>query len=171
MPLYDRNIRSPVSTYCVWFFLALGCSIMLKRLIPTPNFLSRSSIDFASKKNIKHPYSTMTDKIPITRLFYITVPSEEIAKKMASELVKNKLAACVNILPSVTSIYEWQGKIEQDEELSLIVKSTVENADKIKEFVKNNHPYDEPCLLSLPVDEKASSENFVDWIKKTAKPT
>merc|ERR1712186_307644 len=115
----------------------------------------------------------MNDKsqasLSIARLYYTTVPNEETAKKMASNLVKSKLAACVNILPGITSIYEWQGKIEEDKELSLIVKSTTENADKIKQFVRENHPYDEPCLISLPIDENASSENFIEWIKQTAK--
>jgi len=69
----------------------------------------------------------------------------------------------------VSSVYEWEGKIEKATEYNLIVKSTVEKAGALKDFVKKEHPFDEPCIVSIPVDEENSSESFIEWIKNTAK--
>lgn len=100
---------------------------------------------------------------------YITCPNIETARKIASGIIENKLAACVNIFPEIESVYSWEGKIENEKETVLFVKSTVDKSDELKKYVKDNHPYDEPAFLALEVDERASSEDFISWIKNQVK--
>ena len=65
---------------------------------------------------------------------------------------KARLAACGNILPGVTSVYEWQGKIETETEVSLILKTKSDKTEALTEFVVENHPYDTPCVVFVPVE-------------------
>ena len=65
---------------------------------------------------------------------------------------KARLAACGNILPGVTSVYEWQGKIETETEVSLILKTKADKTEELTKFVVENHPYDTPCVVFVPVE-------------------
>lgn len=73
------------------------------------------------------------------------------SKQPNRQLVENRLAACVNVVKGVESIYEWKGKIEQDNELLLIVKSHSSKTKQLTEFVEKNHPYDCPEVLTVEV--------------------
>ncbi|XP_054272460.1 protein CutA homolog isoform X2 [Macrosteles quadrilineatus] len=84
---------------------------------------------------------------------YITAPSQEVAKKIARGLVENQLAACVNIIPGITSIYKWEGKIEEDSELLLMAKTKTERIEELTSFVKANHPYSVPEVISTPIEK------------------
>lgn len=83
---------------------------------------------------------------------YITSPTQEVAKKIARGLIENNLAACVNIIPSITSIYKWEGKIEEDSELLLMVKTRTQRVEEVTAFVKANHPYSVPEVISSPIE-------------------
>ena len=90
------------------------------------------------------------DNQPI--IVFITAPSKEIGRKIAETLIEGKLAACVNILCPVNSIYSWESKIHDEEEVMLIVKSRsglFEN--QLVPAVKAIHPYDVPEIIALPV--------------------
>ena len=76
-------------------------------------------------------------------IFFVTVPNIEEGKKIAKILVENKLAACVNIIQNIVSIYRWKGNIEEDNELLLIIKTTEEHTTNIIEKVKDIHSYTE----------------------------
>lgn len=78
--------------------------------------------------------------------------------------VSNKLAACVNIIPGVTSVYEWEGKIENDQELILMIKTRTERMGEVAAFVDANHPYDVAEVISAPIG--AGSQKYLDWIGK-----
>jgi len=107
----------------------------------------------------------------ITTLFsvvYVTVPSVEVGKKIAREVVQGKLAACVNIVPQITSIYEWEGKLEEESEAMLIIKTKTEHLDGLKESVLRSHPYDVPEFISLPIEH--GSEPYLKWIEKQVGP-
>ncbi|MCI5047832.1 MAG: divalent-cation tolerance protein CutA [Aquisalinus sp.] len=97
-------------------------------------------------------------------LLYITVPNLETGAALAEKLVTARACACVNLLPGMRSVYEWQGKIEQAEEAVMIVKTTAAAADATQELIAAEHPYDCPCILALPVDAGASYPAFLDWI-------
>lgn len=84
------------------------------------------------------------------------------ANKLATELVSQQLAACVNVVPSVTSIYRWRGKIENDNESILIIKSHEKIFPELETRIKELHKYDVPEIISLPI--QAGSEAYLQWL-------
>ena len=93
----------------------------------------------------------------------ITVPSEEIAEKIANALLEKSLAACVNIVAPIRSLYTWEEKICEDEETLLIVKSRAELFEnQLVPAVQAAHPYQVPEIIALPI--LMGSKNYLDWI-------
>lgn len=92
---------------------------------------------------------------------YITTSSLDEAKFIGRTLVKERLAACVNMFP-ITSIYHWDG-MQEAEEVVLLAKTTTENVKRIEQRVKELHSYDVPCIVSLVID---GSEDYLTWIKR-----
>ena len=94
----------------------------------------------------------------------VTAPSEDMGKQIAGALLKKKLAACVNIIAPINSLYVWRGETCDDEEVLLIVKSRAELfEDKIIPAVKAIHPYDVPEIIALPV--LLGDQDYLDWIE------
>lgn len=93
----------------------------------------------------------------------ITTPDEQIARNLGSELVKKRLAACAQIEGPITSIYRWQGKIEQEKEWRLILKTDFRYYAQIEAFIISHHPYDVPQIICLPFLK--SFESYSDWIR------
>eukprot|EP00288_Rhodomonas_lens_P004757 CAMPEP_0177727636 /NCGR_PEP_ID=MMETSP0484_2-20121128/20432_1 /TAXON_ID=354590 /ORGANISM="Rhodomonas lens, Strain RHODO" /LENGTH=114 /DNA_ID=CAMNT_0019240313 /DNA_START=153 /DNA_END=497 /DNA_ORIENTATION=- len=96
---------------------------------------------------------------------YITVPNAEEADKLAGKLVESKLAACVNVIPGIQSVYTWQGKVEKDNELLLMVKTRSALSDKLAAFVKLHHPYDVPEVICA--DITAGLPEYLSWVKES----
>ncbi|KAH7728061.1 CutA1 divalent ion tolerance protein [Aphelenchoides avenae] len=92
----------------------------------------------------------------------VTAPSMEVGQQIAREIVGKKLAACVNIVPQVKSIYSWKGNIEEDSEVLMIIKTKTERVDDLKRTVLQNHPYDVPEFISLPI--QTGSEAYLKWL-------
>lgn len=97
------------------------------------------------------------------RLFYVTCPDQEVARKISHTLLQEGLVACTNILPGMESIYWWEGKIETSQEVVLILKATTVQSARIIARVESLHPYNTPCILSLPIEN--GSEAYVRWLK------
>ena len=95
---------------------------------------------------------------------YVTAPDAETARTIADSLVRERRAACVNILPESRSIYEWEGVIEEAAETPFLVKTTRASAAGTADRIKALHPYDTPCVAALPVLRDGSSAAFLDWI-------
>jgi len=96
-------------------------------------------------------------------IVFITAPSKEIGKKIASALVEGKLAACVNMLGPIDSIYTWEGKICDEEEVLLIVKTRSSLFEsQLIPAVKAVHPYEIPEIIALPVVMGLPS--YLDWV-------
>ena len=93
---------------------------------------------------------------------YVTVDLFQEAEKIGKKLVESRLAACVNIIRNVHSIYEWEGKLEQSAECILIAKSRLELFDKLKAEILVLHSADCPCIVQLPVEQGHSP--FLEWI-------
>lgn len=94
----------------------------------------------------------------------ITTPHEDEALKIARSLVEARLAACVNIIKDIRSIYSWQGKIEDDSEVLLIVKTRKELFESLSEKVKELHSYSVPEIIALPII--SGSEDYLKWINE-----
>ena len=102
-------------------------------------------------------------------LYYVTAPDLETARELGMKLVESKLAACVNLFPNMLSIYRWKGNVERDDEIVLIIKSRKTLAGKIIEWIESNHPYECPCVLSIPIQD--GSMPYLNWLREeTAMP-
>jgi len=93
---------------------------------------------------------------------YVTVPKKDIAIAIAHCVVEENFAACANIVPGVTSVYSWQGKVEEAEEVILILKTTVPLFHKLETRIRGLHPHETPCIVGLPVTVGAA--DFLNWV-------
>ena len=93
---------------------------------------------------------------------YTTIGSIEDARKIAYTLVEEQLVACVNIIPNIESVYTWKGKIENDEELILIAKTTDDNVKKTIQRIKSLHSYDVPDIIVIPI--VGGLKDYLDYI-------
>lgn len=98
------------------------------------------------------------------KLVLCTTPDEKSAQDIATALVKSKLAACVNIIKGIQSVYEWQGKVEVDAECQLLIKTNTQNVLQAFEKVSEIHPYDVPEWLELNTE---ASSAYGQWLQTT----
>ncbi|MDR2966678.1 MAG: divalent-cation tolerance protein CutA [Methanobacteriaceae archaeon] len=96
-------------------------------------------------------------------IIYITTSNEEEAIKIGTHIVKERLAACSNIIKDMKSIYWWEDNLENDDEAILILKTIEEKVDEIIAKVKEIHSYDNPCIIALPVIK--ASNSYLNWLK------
>lgn len=99
---------------------------------------------------------------PDIALFLTTAPDEDVAADLAQGLLSLKLAACVNLLPSVRSMYLWKGTLEDELEVQLVIKSRAALEPKIAAWLNEHHPYEEPELVMLPVI--GGSAGYLAWV-------
>ena len=97
----------------------------------------------------------------------ITASSDEEAEKIARTLVADRLAACVNIIPGIRSIFFWDGKTQDERETLLVAKSTASHMERITARVKELHSYSVPEVIALPVT--AGSPGYLAWLNETVK--
>ena len=95
-------------------------------------------------------------------LVYSTFADHAEAKRVALQLVEERLAACVNIFPAITAIYRWQGEVEQGQEVAALIKTKDELFVAIENKIKELHSYETCCVIKLPLT--AGSEKFLSWI-------
>jgi periplasmic divalent cation tolerance protein len=100
----------------------------------------------------------MTNK----RLVLTAASSPEESKKIARALVESRLAACVNIIPKIESVYRWEGKVEEAHEYLLLIKTTQEAFPRLREMIQQLHSYDVPECIALSVEE--GSQAYLNWI-------
>jgi periplasmic divalent cation tolerance protein len=100
----------------------------------------------------------MTDK----RLVLTTCASQEEADRIAQTIVERQLAACVNIVPQIRSVYRWQGKIESAAELLLIIKTTSNALDRLREALHEMHSYELPECIEIAIED--GSAEYLQWI-------
>lgn len=92
----------------------------------------------------------------------VTVPSAAKGAELVRSLVDERLAACGNVLPGVRSVYRWEGKVVEDEEALLVLKTTAARFPALRDRVLALHPYEVPEVLALPVE--AGSERYLAWV-------
>jgi periplasmic divalent cation tolerance protein len=100
----------------------------------------------------------MTDK----RIVLTTAGSEEEARKIARHLVDNRLAACVNIIPQIESIYRWQGKVDSSREWLLLAKTTQERFPAVRDAIRKLHSYELPECVVLNLED--GSSDYLQWL-------
>ena len=100
----------------------------------------------------------MTD----VRMVYCTCPNSDVAGALARQLVECQLAACVNILPEIRSIYRWQGEVQDDAESLLLIKTKRAVVGELQQWLLEHHPYDEPEIIAVPVTE--GSPGYLEWV-------
>ena len=103
----------------------------------------------------------MTDKL----LVLTTAPSEAGAKKIAHALVEERLAACVNIVPKIHSVYRWQGKVESADEFLLLIKTTRDREEQVRSAIQDLHTYELPECIVIAID--GGSEEYLQWLSKS----
>ena len=97
-----------------------------------------------------------------------TLPSEGDAESFASRLVDERLAACVNILPLMRSVYRWKGAIERADERQLVIKTTRAQLTALEARLRTLHPYDVPEFLVLSID--SGSATYLSWLSESTRP-
>lgn len=95
-------------------------------------------------------------------IVFITTSNKKEAKKLATALIKNRLAACVNIIGGLRSLFKWQGKLDEAQEVLLIVKSKKEKFNKIAKLVKSLHSYEVPEIIAIPI--ASGFKPYLKWI-------
>ncbi len=97
-------------------------------------------------------------------MVYVTASNESEALKLAEEIVKERLAACANVYPRIKSVYWWEGKLQTDEEVSIIFKTSPDKLEKLVKKIKEIHSYECPCVLAWPVEK--GHNDFLEWVLK-----
>jgi periplasmic divalent cation tolerance protein len=110
----------------------------------------------------------MTDAETNVRAVLTTAPNAEVGGLIARALVEERFAACVNVIPGVRSIYRWEGEVQDDPEVVLIIKTRADRCEALAARIKDLHPYDLPEVLVLPA--VGGSAPYLAWIETETKP-
>ena len=97
------------------------------------------------------------------RVVLVTAPDEEVARTLARELLEGRLAACVNLVRGVQSIYRWEGELQEDAEVLMVIKTSRERQTAVTAMVRALHPYDVPEVLVLPA--VGGSDDYLRWVR------
>lgn len=109
-------------------------------------------------------HTTMSDTVLVA---YCTCPDAETAATVSRTLVERRVAACVNVLPSVRSWYHWQGRVECDDETLLVIKTTAGCMPQLLAAIEEIHPYDVPELVAARVEDGLPA--YLDWVRENVR--
>ncbi|MCC6148352.1 MAG: divalent-cation tolerance protein CutA [Anaerolineaceae bacterium] len=101
-------------------------------------------------------------------VIWITAPSQEVCTQIAKHLLEERLIACANILPTIRSMYRWEGEIQNEQEALMVCKARVRSFKKLCSFVKKHHPYELPEIIALPV--KDGLPEYLRWVLEETTP-
>ncbi len=99
---------------------------------------------------------------------YVTCANEEEARRIGRQVVEERLAACANLLGKIESFYHWEGKLQQDAEFALLLKTTGASMEQLMGRVKELHSYQVPCLVAWPI--AAGHQPYLDWLAGQCTP-
>ncbi|XP_053908002.1 protein CutA isoform X2 [Cuculus canorus] len=158
--------------------MKVACGVLVLALVTVPllqglgrRFLAMASRDppAATTGATDPPGDTGDTYVPgSVAAAFVTCPNVTVATELARSLVQQRLAACVNILPHVTSIYEWQGKLEEDSEVLMMIKTRSSKIPALAEFVRSAHPYEVPEVVAVPVTQ--GSVPYLRWALGSVPP-
>ena len=93
-----------------------------------------------------------------------TTPNSDEANRLARSIVESKLAACVQVLPQMTSVYFWEGEVQTEPEHVLLIKTLEEKFDALAQFIRENHSYDVPEIVAIEAEKV--SESYLGWMRE-----
>jgi periplasmic divalent cation tolerance protein len=96
-----------------------------------------------------------------------TVPDRESGERIAEDLVSRQLAACVNLVPGLTSVYRWKGKLDKQTECLLLIKTEASRFEAVEKRIKALHPYEVPEIVAVPIT--AGSSEYLKWLTESTK--
>ncbi|GMP80456.1 hypothetical protein CsSME_00035550 [Camellia sinensis var. sinensis] len=130
--------------------------------------LSRSKFSSQTPANSNHGIKMEANNKTVPSIVvYVTVPNKEAGKKLAESIVKAKLAACVNRVPGIESVYEWKGEVQTDSEELLIIKTRESLLEALTAHVKANHEYEVPEVIAMPI--VGGSIPYLEWLKNSTR--
>ena len=94
-------------------------------------------------------------------------PSAEEARQIGTQLLQLQVAACVNLIPQVESVFRWKGEIQSESEVLALIKTTRDNYQEIEARIQELHPYDIPAVISVPVEKGASA--YLNWVSEVTR--
>lgn len=94
----------------------------------------------------------------------VTAPDADVAERLGRTLVEERMAACVNVVNGVTSLYRWEGAVQKDAEVLMLIKTTVDGFESLRRRVLELHPYDAPEVIDLVVRD--GDPGYLDWVRK-----
>lgn len=100
-------------------------------------------------------------------LAYATAPDAETAEQLARVLLQEKIIACANLIPGMKSLYHWQGRLEETQEIVLILKTQASLWERLSRRLTELHPYETPCLIELPAGRV--SDGYARWIAESVR--
>ncbi|KAK0575708.1 hypothetical protein LWI29_005509 [Acer saccharum] len=161
-----------VGAFCM---LSIGLTNLCPNLTSSIKTTTAHSLSFSPLLKSKFSKQATSNTIKMegssntvpTIVVYVTVPNKEAGKKLAESIVKAKLAACVNRVPGIESVYEWKGEIQTDSEELLIIKTRQSLLEALTEHVKANHEYEVPEVIALPIT--GGSQQYLEWIKNSTR--
>ncbi|GJN30510.1 hypothetical protein PR202_gb18822 [Eleusine coracana subsp. coracana] len=157
--LYGR--RAPLAGALV--FLSIGAAVACR----TGCAFSHCRLPFLGARGLSSARMDSASTTVPSIVVYVTVPNREAGKKLSQSIISEKLAACVNIVPGIESVYWWEGKVQTDAEELLIIKTRESLLNALTEHVKANHEYDVPEVISLPIT--GGNTKYLEWIKNSTR--
>jgi periplasmic divalent cation tolerance protein len=104
-----------------------------------------------------------------TLVVLCTLPDQEIAAGIAGTLVEEQLAACVNIIPGLTSVYRWEGAVQKDNEVLLLIKTGAAIYPQLEQRIRGLHPYELPEIIAVPI--QTGQADYIQWITNSLIPS
>ena len=108
------------------------------------------------------------DESAQVRAVLVTAPNADVGERLARALVDERLAACVNLVPGIRSFYRWEGQVQADDEVLLVIKTRSDRCQALADRVQHLHPYDLPEVLALPVS--GGSVPYLEWVQQESRP-
>ncbi|KAH8300856.1 hypothetical protein KR044_000519 [Drosophila immigrans] len=141
--------------------LARNLLLVTAAAITSRSTVATATSSAASSSNMTdEPYAAGSSSVA-----FVTTPDKESAKKLAHGIIERKLAACVNIMPQIESIYMWEGKVNEDNEYLMMIKTRSTRIEELSKFVRENHPYSVAEVIALPI--QAGNLPYLNWITQT----
>ncbi|XP_008795180.1 protein CutA 1, chloroplastic-like [Phoenix dactylifera] len=141
-----------------------GCAQSHRRFFP---FLRSKFVSQTTARNLHATRMEAASTTVPAIVVYVTVPNKQAGKKLAESIIKEQLAACVNRVPGIESVYWWDGKVQIDSEELLIIKTRESLLNALTDHVKANHEYEVPEVIALPIT--GGNLKYLEWIKNSTR--